>query len=138
ELCALVSSLGERPIKQNFAVTGSVNQFGEVQPVGGVNEKIEGFFDACEILGLTGEQAVILPSTNQINLMLSKKVRDAIKAKRFHIYTVERVDEALELLLGEHPGVKDKDGNYPVRSMYGSILQKFDALRTAENEQEGA
>jgi len=135
ELCALISSLGEKPIKQNFAVTGSVNQFGEVQPVGGVNEKIEGFYDACEILGLTGEQAVILPATNQINLMLSKKVRDAIKAQKFSIYTVERVDQALGLLLGEHPGKSDKDGNYPVRSMYGSILQKFDALRAAENEQ---
>ena len=135
ELCALVSSLGDRPIKQSFAVTGSVNQFGEVQPVGGVNEKIEGFFDACEILGLTGEQAVILPDTNQINLMLNTKVRDAIKAGRFHIHTVKHVDEALELLLGEHPGKKDKHGNYPVRSMYGSILQKFDALRAADAEQ---
>lgn len=134
ELCALISSLGERPIKQNFAVTGSVNQFGQVQPVGGVNEKIEGFYDACEILGLTGDQAVILPATNQINLMLSKKVRDAIKIGKFHIYTVERVDQALELLLGEHPGHKGKDGNYPVRSMYGSILQKFDALRASDDE----
>ena len=135
ELCALISSLGERPIKQNFAVTGSVNQFGEVQPVGGVNEKIEGFFDACEILGLTGDQAVILPATNKINLMLNKKVRDAIKAKRFHIYTVQKVDEALELLLGEHPGKKDKHGNYPLRSMFGTIHQKFDTLRTADTEQ---
>ena len=135
ELCALISSLGERPINQNFAVTGSVNQFGEVQPVGGVNEKIEGFFDACEILGLTGDQAVILPGTNEINLMLNTKVREAIKAGNFHIYTVKHVDEALELLLGEHPGKKDKHGNYPVRSMYGSILQKFDALRAADAEQ---
>jgi lon-related putative ATP-dependent protease len=129
ELCALISSLGDRPIKQQFAVTGSVNQFGQVQPVGGVNEKIEGFFDACEILGLTGEQAVILPATNRVNLMLNPKVRDAVSKKTFHIYTVETADQALELLIGEHPGRKDRAGNYPHHSLFGEILAKFERLR---------
>jgi lon-related putative ATP-dependent protease len=134
ELCALISSLGEVPINQSFAVTGSVNQFGEVQPVGGVNEKIEGYFDACEILGLTGGQSVILPETNQVNLMLSKKVRDAIRAKKFHIYTVQTVDEALKLLLGKHPGTKNAKGDYPASSVYGSILRKFELLRDQDND----
>jgi lon-related putative ATP-dependent protease len=129
ELCALISSLGEKPIKQQFAVTGSVNQFGEVQPVGGVNEKVEGFYDACEILGLTGDQAVIMPATNQPNLMLSKKVVDAIRAKKFNIYTVRSVDEALALLIGEHPGKINGKGEYPKKSLFGLILANFEELR---------
>mgnify|MGYP000087674102 CR=1 FL=1 len=129
ELCALISSLGDKPIKQNFAMTGSVNQFGEVQPVGGVNEKIEGFFDACEILGLNGEQAVIMPKTNVHNLMLNKKICAAIARGKFAVYAISHVDEALTLLTGEHPGKKNKKGDYSEKTLFGSILKSFDALR---------
>jgi lon-related putative ATP-dependent protease len=134
ELCALISSLGETPIKQFFSMTGSVNQFGEVQPVGGVNEKIEGFFDSCEILGLENGQAVILPETNVQHLMLSSKVRDAIKKKQFSVYAVKTVDEALTLLTGTHPGKKQKNGQYPPSSLYGRILAKLEALRESNKD----
>jgi lon-related putative ATP-dependent protease len=134
ELCALISSLGETPIKQFFSMTGSVNQFGEVQPVGGVNEKIEGFFDSCEILGLENGQAVILPATNVQHLMLSSKVRDAIKKKQFSVYAVKTVDEALTLLTGTHPGKKQKNGQYPPSSLYGRILAKLEALRESNKD----
>ena len=134
ELCALISALSEVPIEQRFAVTGSVNQFGEVQPVGGVIEKIEGFFDACEILGLTGQQGVLLPESNVQNLMLSSKVVNAVKEGRFHIYAVTHVNEALTLLTGKHPGKKGKNGEYSKGSLFGSIEQKFVALRKKQNE----
>lgn len=136
ELCALISSLGETPIRQNFAMTGSVNQFGEVQPVGGVNEKIEGFFDACEILGFSGDQAVIMPASNVQNLMLNQKVRQAIEAGKFAVHAVKHVDEALSLLTGNHPGKKNKAGNYSEQSLFGRILGSFEALREADAESE--
>ena len=129
EVCALISSLGDIPIKQNFAITGSVNQFGEVQPIGGVNEKIEGFFDACEIIGRNKEQAVIVPATNRHNLMLSAKIREAIRKKQFKIYIVNHVDEALELLTGSHPGVPNKTGTYANSTLYGRINHRFEMLR---------
>lgn len=131
ELCALISSLGEEPIRQSFAMTGSVNQFGEVQPVGGVNEKIEGFFEACEILGAHNGQAVILPRRNVHNLMLQSKIRTAMRRKQFSVYAVSSVDEALTLLTGKHPGRKNKAGGYPVNSLYGRILAKFEQMRQA-------
>lgn len=134
ELCALISSLSEVPILQNLAITGSMNQFGEVQPVGGVNEKIEGFFDACEILGLDGTQGVILPSTNVHNLMLNKKVTMAMAKGDFHIYPVKHVTEALTLLTGKHPGKKNQKGVYPDQSLFGIILEKFNALRERQKE----
>jgi len=133
ELCALISSLGEADIDQRFAMTGSVNQFGEVQPVGGVNEKIEGYFEACKILGFTGKQGVLLPASNVHNLMLSKEVTAAIDKGRFHIYAIRHVNEALEILLGEHPGKKNRQGSYPEKSLFGRILNKFEALRS-ENQ----
>lgn len=129
EVCALISSLGDIPIKQNFAITGSVNQFGEVQPIGGVNEKIEGFFDACEIIGRNKEQAVIVPATNRHNLMLSAKIREAIRKKQFKIYIVNHVDEALELLTGSHPGLPNKTGTYANSTLYGRINHRFEMLR---------
>ena len=136
EVCALISSLGEVPIKQSFAITGSVNQFGEVQPIGGVNEKIEGFFDTCEIIGPSSEQAVIIPNTNRHNLMLNSKVRDAIKKRQFKVYTVTNVDEALTLLTGEHPGKLNNNGSYPKASLYGRIIDKFEALREDDEQVE--
>lgn len=135
EFCALISSLAEVPIRQNFAVTGSVNQFGEVQPVGGVNEKIEGFFDACELIGLTGKQGVLLPKSNVVNLMLNQRVLDAVAKGKFNIYPVEHVSEALELLTGKAFGLvnnKVSDKSIP-NSIFDDIQKKLTVLR-AKNE----
>ncbi|MGB1270781.1 MAG: Lon protease family protein, partial [Endozoicomonas sp.] len=120
ELCCLISSLTDTPIKQCFAVTGSMNQHGEVQAIGGVNEKIEGFFDLCAARGLTGEQGVIIPKANVRNLMLHSKVVDAVRAKQFNVYAVSHVEEALELLTGHKPGSLNSKGLYTK----GSVNQK--------------
>lgn len=134
EFCALISSLSDIPILQNFAVTGSVNQFGEVQPIGGVNEKIEGFFDACELIGRADSQAVIIPQSNVRNLMLNSKVLAAIKKNKFSIYAVKHVNEALELLTGKKVGKQLKGGQYEKGSIYQAIHEKMDALRESKDE----
>jgi ATP-dependent Lon protease len=110
EIYAILSSLAEVPLRQDLAVTGSVNQKGEIQPIGGVNEKIEGFFDICRIKGLTGKQGVIIPRRNVKDLMLKKPVIDAIKKKRFHIYAIDTIDEGIELLSGVKAGKRTKNG----------------------------
>ncbi len=113
EVYALLSSISGVPLKQGIAVTGSMNQRGEVQPVGGVNEKIEGFFDVCREKGLTGEQGVIIPRRNVKNLMLKKEVIDAVREGKFHIYPIDMVDEGLEILTSMPAGEKDENGIYP-------------------------
>lgn len=113
ELYTLVSALADVPIKQSFAVTGSVNQYGEVQAIGGVNEKIEGFFDICAARGLTGEQGVIIPAANVKHLMLRQDVIDAVRDRRFFIYAVKTIDEGLEILTGIRAGEKRPDGTFP-------------------------
>ncbi len=110
ELYALLSSLAEVPIKQGFAVTGSVNQHGEIQPIGGVNQKIEGFFDVCKAKGFSGKQGVIIPSQNAKNLMLRKDVVDAVTVGKFHIYPVSSIDEGIEILTGIPAGTKTNGG----------------------------
>ncbi len=125
ELYALLSSIAEIPLKQSFAVTGSVNQLGQVQPIGGVNEKVEGFFDICAMRGLTGEQGVLIPVSNVQNLMLRRDVIDAVEQGRFHVYPVETIDEGMELLTGLSAGELDQDGNYPPDSVNGIIAQKL-------------
>src|SRR5574344_1594663 len=110
EVCTLLSALSRTPLKQCFAITGSINQFGEVQAVGGVNEKIEGFFRLCEARGLTGEQGVIIPWANVCNLMLDTRVIHAVRAGLFNVYAVRTVDEALGVLVGEHAGSADACG----------------------------
>jgi predicted ATP-dependent protease len=117
ELCCLISALTQAPIRQNFAVTGSINQYGEVQAVGGVNEKIEGYFRLCVARGLSGQHAVIIPAANKRNLMLKQEVIDAVVQGIFSIYAVATVDETLELLTGKPVGIKDKDGIYPEDSI---------------------
>ncbi len=112
ELYALLSSLSELPIKQNFAVTGSVNQKGEVQAIGGVNEKIEGFFEVCKAKGLTGEQGVIIPESNVQNLMVKEEVVDAVWAGKFHIHAVKTIDEGIEILTGIKAGARRADGTF--------------------------
>ncbi len=112
ELYSILSSLSGLPIKQNLAVTGSVNQKGEVQAIGGVNEKIEGFFEVCKAKGLTGEQGVMIPDSNVQNLMLKEEVIDAVKAGQFNIYFVKTIDEGIEVLTGAKAGQRREDGTF--------------------------
>jgi lon-related putative ATP-dependent protease len=112
ELIALISSLSDIPIKQCFAITGSVNQKGQIQPIGGVNEKVEGFFHVCKANGLTGEHGVIIPQQNVRNLMVKKEVVGAVEAGKFHIYPVKTVDEAIEVLTGVEAGKRRPDGKF--------------------------
>jgi predicted ATP-dependent protease len=123
EFYALLSAVAQVPIKQSLAVTGSVDQHGRVQAIGGVNEKIEGFFDLCNSRGLTGEQGVLIPASNVQHLMLRQDVIDAVAAGKFHIYPVEHVDQGIEILTGLPAGKRDEEGNYPE----GSINQRVEA-----------
>jgi predicted ATP-dependent protease len=113
ELCALLSTLSGVPIKQSLAITGSLNQHGQAQPIGGVNEKIEGFFDVCSAIGLTGQQGVLIPDSNAKHLMLRDDVIDAVAAGRFTVYTYTHVDEAITILTGLPAGLPDASGAYP-------------------------
>jgi len=128
ELCALLSSLADAPIRQWLAVTGSVDQFGRVQAIGAVNEKIEGYFDICSKRGLTGQQGVLIPAANVIHLMLRHDVVEAAAAGRFHIYAVETVDEALALLTGLDVGVPDAEGKLPEGSLNQRVAQRLEHL----------
>lgn len=125
ELCALLSAMAEIPLKQSLAVTGSVNQHGEIQAIGGVNEKIEGFFDLCAARGLSGEQGVIIPASNKKHLMLKAEVVEATKKGKFAIYAVEFIDDIMTLLTGMKPGKADKKGIYPKMSFNGIIQQRI-------------
>jgi predicted ATP-dependent protease len=113
ELIALLSGIAEVPVKQSLAITGSINQKGEIQPIGGVNEKIEGFFAVCRNRGLTGDQGVIIPQINVKNLMLKKEVIDAVKEGKFHVYAVKTVNEALEIMTGIPAGERRTEWTYP-------------------------
>lgn len=128
EIYALLSSLSGYPIRQDLAVTGSVNQHGEVQPIGGANEKIEGFFQVCKAKGLTGRQGVIIPSTNVHHLMLHDYVIDAVKAGKFHIYAVATIDEGIELLTGIKAGERKEDNTYPADTVNGTVQKRIIAL----------
>ncbi|GGL96788.1 ATP-dependent protease [Pseudomonas asuensis] len=136
EACTLISALSRTPLKQCFAITGSINQFGEVQPVGGVNEKIEGFFRLCAARGLTGEQGVIIPRANVINLMLDERVVEAVREGRFHIYAVRQADEALSLLVGEPAGAPDAQGNFPEGSVNARVVERLKDIAELELEDE--
>ena len=121
ELYALISALAEAPIAQGFAVTGSVNQLGEVQAIGGVNEKIEGFYDICAERGLTGRQGVLIPASNVKHLMLRKDVVDAVERGVFAIYPVERVEQGIELLMGAPAGERGADGDFPDGTIFARV-----------------
>jgi predicted ATP-dependent protease len=125
ELCVLISAASGAALRQDIAVTGSVNQHGQVQAVGGVNQKIEGFFDLCRSRGLTGSQGVILPASNQVNLMLRDDVVEAVAAGQFHIWVAHEVDEALELLTGKAPGQPTSDGAYPEGSVHRLVTDRL-------------
>ncbi len=124
EIYALLSSLSGLPIDQGIAVTGSVNQHGQIQPIGGVNQKIEGFFDVCKAKGLTGSQGVLIPSKNVRNLMLRKDVVEAVAAGKFHIYPVNTIDEGIEVLTGVPAGVR-QNGAYPEGTVSGRVAAKL-------------
>jgi lon-related putative ATP-dependent protease len=128
ETSALLSRLTGVPITQALAITGSMDQKGEVQAIGGVNQKIEGFFDFCRIRGLSGQQGVIIPASNVQHLMLREDVVEAVKQGRFHIHQVQTIDEALELLTGLEAGRKGEDGKYPPDSLNGRVQQAFSSL----------
>ena len=113
ELYAILSSLSGIPINQSLAVTGSVNQKGEIQPIGGVNDKIEGFFQICKMRGLDGSHGVIIPKQNIRNLSLSDEIVEAVKSKKFHVYAISTIDEGIEILTGVPSGKKDVNGNFP-------------------------
>jgi predicted ATP-dependent protease len=144
ELYALLSAIAEVPIRQSFAVTGSVNQHGVVQAIGGVNEKIEGFFDVCRARGLTGEQGVLIPVSNVQHLMLREDVVEAVAAGDFAVYPVETVDDGIEILTGLPAGEPDEAGNYPedtINYLVQSRLAELAAQRqafTASGEEEKA
>jgi lon-related putative ATP-dependent protease len=125
ELCALLSALAEVPLEQSLAVTGSIDQYGEVQAVGCVNEKIEGFFDVCKRSGLTGRQGVLIPSINQANLVLREDVIAAVKAKQFFIYPINTIDEAMILLSGKSAGERQKNGEFAKKSIYHIVEKKL-------------
>ncbi|HLR32342.1 MAG TPA: ATP-binding protein [Fodinibius sp.] len=128
ELYTLLSAIGDLPLKQSFSVTGSVNQHGKVQPIGGVNEKIEGFFDICKQKGLTGQQGVLIPKSNEKNLMLRNDVVEAVREEQFHIHSVETIDEGMELLTGKEMGEADEDGSYPEGTVNYHITENLRKL----------
>jgi predicted ATP-dependent protease len=126
ELYAILSSLSEVPLKQSIAVTGSVNQNGEIQAIGGINRKIEGFFDVCRAKGLTGEQGVLAPRANLRNLMLRRDVIEAVEGGKFHIYAIGTIDEGIEVLTGVPAGERDSAGRYPDTSVNGLVEKKLE------------
>lgn len=128
ELYAILSSIANLPINQAIAVTGSVNQRGEIQPIGGVNEKIEGFFKVCKMKGLTGEQGVMIPHQNVKNLMLGTEVIEAVKQGMFHIYSVKHVEEGIEILMGKEAGKRLKSGGFTKGSVYDLVDRKLTEL----------
>ena len=142
ELYALLSGLAGLPLSQGIAVTGSVNQHGEIQAVGGVTPKIEGFFSICKAKGLTGEQGIIIPATNVPNLMLDEEIIDAVRAGQFHIWAARTIDEGIELLTGHQAGQRGPDGQYPEGTIhrlvedrlreYAERLRAFTADHTTE------
>jgi len=137
ELYALQSSLSGIPIKQNLAVTGSVNQFGQVQAIGGVNAKIQGFYDVCKERGLTGDQGVLIPASNVRHLMLRDEVVNAVAEGKFHIYAVSTIEEGIEILTGVPAGEPDDQGDYPEGTVYALIQAKLDQYAARAQEERG-
>ena len=142
-MIALLSAIAYQPINQNLAITGSLNQKGEVQPIGGVNEKIEGFYKTCQLKGLTGDQGVIIPEQNKENLMLRQEIIAAVEDGKFNIYTVSQISEGIELLTGVPAGQIDEKDKYPEDSVYGRVKKRLEeyvekayALKSKFGEQE--
>jgi lon-related putative ATP-dependent protease len=136
ELYALLSAISGAPVIQGFAVTGSMDQSGNVQPIGGVNQKVEGFFDLCRLRGLDGAQGVVIPERNRRNLMLKEEVVDAVRAGTFRIHTIDRVEEGIPILMGMPAGEPAEDGTYPEGTLYGRVAGQLQRLREAVRERE--
>jgi lon-related putative ATP-dependent protease len=134
EVYALLSSIAGVPIKQSLAITGSMNQHGEVQPIGGVNEKIEGFYEVCKLGRQNGEHGVVIPKSNVQNLMLKKEVTEAVEKGRFHIYTIETIEDGIELFTGLPAGKIQPDGNYPEGSFNFMVTKKLQELSEAQKQ----
>lgn len=126
EIYAILSALSEIPIRQDFAITGSINQKGEIQPIGGVNEKITGFYEVCKYRGFTGSQSCIIPLRNKKELMLRQDIIDDVKAEKFNIYTINHIDDGIKLLFGIEPGTLDKNNNYSLNSLYGKADKRLE------------
>jgi lon-related putative ATP-dependent protease len=137
ELYALLSALSNVPIQQRFAVTGSVNQHGEVQAIGGVNQKIEGYFEVCKVQGLTGEQSVLIPKSNVQNLMLKDEVVEAVREGKFHIYPVGTIDEGIEILTGVSAGERQADGTFPPGTIFNLVNQRLTEMARTMREYSG-
>jgi Lon-like ATP-dependent protease len=137
ELYALMSALAGKPIDQGVAVTGSVNQHGEIQPIGGVNQKIEGFFKACKARGLNGKQGVMIPRRNLGDLMLDSEVVEAVKEGKFHIWAVDHVDQGIELLTGVPAGERNEEGEFPEGTINYLVDMRLDELARTMKEFEG-
>ena len=137
ELYALLSSLSGLPIRQGIAVTGSVNQKGEIQPIGGANEKIEGFFRVCRAKGLTGDQGVLIPAQNVDNLMLSDEVVEAVSTGEFHVYPVRTVEEGIEILTEVPAGTAQSDGTFPAETVFGRAAKRLDEIHKTLKEETG-
>ena len=137
ELYALLSALSGLPIKQGIAVTGSVNQRGQIQPIGGVNHKIEGFYAVCKAKGLTGEQGVMIPKTNERHLMLKEEVVEAIAAGTFHLWSIETIEQGIEILTGVQAGIAGKNGSFPKGTVFYQVAQTLKKMHTRmHNEDE--
>ena len=132
ELYAILSSLSGFPIDQGTAVTGSVNQKGSIQAIGGANQKIEGFFDVCKTRGLTGNQGVMIPKANVKNLMLKKEVVDAVEQGKFHIYQVATIEDGIQILTGQEAGSPDAKGDYPEGTVFGNVQKKLQSYYEKE------
>jgi predicted ATP-dependent protease len=132
EVCTLISALTHIPISQNYATTGSINQYGEVQAIGGVNEKIEGFFNLCKARGLNGQQGVIIPKANVRNLMLKAEVVEAVKEGNFSVYAVSHVDQCLEVMMGRKAGKRKEDGTFTQRSINAQVVKRLSEISSAK------
>ena len=137
ELYCLLSAIAEVPIQQCFAVTGSVNQHGDVQAIGGVNEKIEGFFDICKARGLAGQQGVLIPSANVKHLMLRQDVVAAVREGRFHIHAIDSIDQGIEVLTGTPAGARQADGHYPEGSINARVAARLAGFAKARKSADG-
>jgi lon-related putative ATP-dependent protease len=131
ELYCILSSLAELPIRQDLAVTGSVNQKGDIQAIGGVTQKIEGFFSLCKKRGLTGKQGVLIPVSNVKDLVLNDEVVEAVKNGQFHIYPISHINQGIELMMGTTAGERDAEGNFPDDSVHGRVYAKLKAFAGA-------
>jgi predicted ATP-dependent protease len=134
ELYALLSSLSGFPLKQGIAVTGSVNQHGEVQAIGGATYKIESFYQVCRARGLTGDQGVIIPVQNERHLMLRPEVVEAVREDKFHIYAISSIDEGIALLTGQEAGTPDEEGNYAEGTVYHAVVQRLKEMAKKPEE----